>query len=106
MIKDKNNPRNPKNLKKDQKKKTNKQQNPAHKHIIMTQNRNKEESLKAMRKKRLIKSFKGVPTIKLIAYFTREITEARRQQNSLKVLKKKNSQPRILYRSKNIFKMR
>lgn len=45
----------------------------------MFQNRDKEEILKT-EKKRLI-TFNGVSTVKLIVYFTTEITEGRRLWN-------------------------
>lgn len=61
-----------------EKKKTKtKTKTPAHRHIIATQKRNKE-ILKATMGTRVI-TFKGVSTVKLTVYFTREIAEAKKK---------------------------
>ena len=66
--------------------------------------KDKERILNAVRKKQRV-NYKGTP-IRLSAHFSTETLQARRElQDTCKVLKGKNLQPRILYPARISFKV-
>ena len=76
---------------------------PRHILIKLTNIKHKEQILKAAREKQQI-THKGIP-IRITAYLSTETLQARREwQDILKVMKKKNLQPRLLYRARISFK--
>ena len=69
----------------------------------MAKIKDKEKLLKAAREKRKI-TYKGTP-IRLTADFSAETLQARREwQDILKVMKRKNVQPRLLYPARISFR--
>ena len=77
---------------------------PRHSIIKMAKVNDKERILKAAREKQSV-TYKGTP-IRLSADFSTETLQARRQwQDTFKVLKGKNMQPRILYPARISFKI-
>ena len=76
---------------------------PRHILIKLTQTKHKERILKAAREKQQV-TYKGNP-IRLTADLSAETLQARREwQDIFKVLKGKNSQPRLLYLARISFK--
>ena len=74
---------------------------PRHILIKLTKIKDKEKILKAAREK---KTYKGTP-IRILAYFSAEALQARREWHDiLHVMKGKNLQPRILYPSRLSFR--
>ena len=77
---------------------------PGHSIIKMAKGKDKERILKAAREKQSI-NYKGT-SIRLSADFSTETLRARREwQDTFKVLKGKNLQPRILYPARISFKI-
>ena len=73
------------------------------KHIKLTKIKHKEQILKAARKKQQI-TYNGIP-IRITADLSIETLQARREwQDIIKVMKKKNLQPRLLYPAMISFK--
>ena len=76
---------------------------PRHILIKLTKNKFKEKILKAAREKQKI-TYKGIP-IRLSADFSVETLQARREwQDTLKAMKEKNLQPRLLYPARISFR--
>ena len=79
---------------------------PTPRHIIikMPKVKDKERILKAAREKQLV-TYKGVP-IRLSADFSKETLQARRDwQETFKVMKSRDLQPRLLYPAKPSFRI-
>ena len=77
---------------------------PTPRHTIIKMSTVKERILKAAREKQSI-NYKGTP-IRLSADFSTETLQTRRQwQDTFKVLKGNNSQPRIIYPARISFKI-
>ena len=74
-------------------------------YIIIAKVKDKERILKAAREKQRV-NHKGTP-IRISADFSTEMLQARREcQNTFKVLKGKNLQPRILYPARLSFRIK
>ena len=79
------------------------QNTPRHKLIKLRKIKHKEQILKAAREKQQI-THKGIP-IRITADLSIQTLQARREwQDILKVMKKKNLQPRLLYPARISFK--
>ena len=80
---------------------------PTPRHIVikMPKVKDKERLLKAAREKKLV-TYSGIP-IRLLADFSKEILQARRDFKGLyKVMKSKDLQPKLLYPAKLSFRMK
>ena len=76
---------------------------PRHVLIKLTKTRHKERILKAARKKQQV-TYKGNP-IRLTADLSTETTGQKERQDTFKVMKGKNLQPRLLYPARISFKI-